>query len=405
MKITKQKLTINSKAGLKIVSHIKSEGGAVRFIGGAVRDLLIGLEPSDIDIATDLLPNQIIEILQKHHIKVIPTGIKFGTVTAFLYGEACEITTLRKDISSDGRRANVKFTKDFYIDAERRDFTINALSYCPFEHEIYDYFNGLDDLKKRKVVFIGKAEDRIKEDFLRILRFFRFSSRFSTSIDSNALQACELLKSGLKTLSRERIKSEIDLLFKSNNYPDILQLMFDRKILQEIFPFNEFDKNTIIIARNFALKIKIKLAITTIYALLFKQISALDKKHLKSLTYSRQEMADILSMTEFCQTSDANNMQFKLKSLWLENNNFAQYFILAFTLNHNEEKIIELYNRLITTLKTTMPVSGTDITKKIGHSGKKVGEIINLLKKAWIDSDFLLNKNDLMVLLDEYYDK
>ncbi|XVN42748.1 MAG: hypothetical protein RCG15_00010 [Candidatus Rickettsia vulgarisii] len=156
------------------MSILQNGGGAARIIGGAVRDAIIGKINNDVDIATDLLPEQTEKILSEAGIKVIPTGKKHGTIAALLGDEKFEITTLRKDIDTDGRRARVAFTDDFAVDAARRDFTINALSYCPFQHKIYDYFNGVQDLQDKKLVFIGKAFDRIQEDCIRILRFFSF---------------------------------------------------------------------------------------------------------------------------------------------------------------------------------------------------------------------------------------
>ncbi|HJD59851.1 MAG TPA: CCA tRNA nucleotidyltransferase, partial [Rickettsia endosymbiont of Omalisus fontisbellaquei] len=166
-------LKIPSKEYKKILSLLNEKGQA-RLIGGCVRDALLGKNSYDIDIATDLIPSEVTNILSKATIKVIPTGLKFGTITAILNNEKFEITTLRKDIECNGRHAKVVFTNDFAEDAARRDFTINALSYCPFKNEIYDYFDGFKDLQQEKVVFIGEALDRIKEDYLRILRFFRF---------------------------------------------------------------------------------------------------------------------------------------------------------------------------------------------------------------------------------------
>lgn len=402
MHILELKLEINGGIYLSLAQHLKSAGGQVRLVGGAVRDALLGNSSSDIDIATDLIPDQVTLILKKHNIKVIPTGIKFGTVTAFFKGESFEITTLRKDISTDGRHAHVEFTNDFYIDAERRDFTINALSYCPFEHKVYDYFTGLEDLKNRKVVFIGKAEDRIEEDYLRILRFFRFSSRFAASVDEVGLRACESLKSGLRNLSGERIKAEMDRLLDNEKSPEILQIMFDKKILGEVLPIQQFDKAIISLARTFAKKLGVPLAIESIYALLFKDIAVLDRNFLLNLKYSRKEADVIVAMIKFGQILSQDDLQIELKRLWLEDKNFAQYYVLAVVYGQEEQKILELYTSLHNRERVLFPISGIDVIKKIGYSDRKTGDIIKYLKKAWIKADFSLNKNDLIELIDDY---
>lgn len=180
-----------------------------RFVGGAVRDALLGLPVKDIDMATTLLPEAVIARLEAAGIRNVPTGLDHGTVTAVLSGGPVEITTLRHDVSTDGRRATVAFATDWREDAARRDFTINALYADPETGEIFDYFGGLPDLERRRVRFIGDARQRIREDHLRILRYFRFQARFGTQpADNEAEQACSELAAMLKGLSRERVGTE-----------------------------------------------------------------------------------------------------------------------------------------------------------------------------------------------------
>ncbi|HWU04426.1 MAG TPA: CCA tRNA nucleotidyltransferase [Novosphingobium sp.] len=183
--------------------------GALRWVGGAVRDSLLGASVKDIDAATPLLPEQVIELCRAAGIRTVPTGIDHGTVTALLPGGPVEITTLRHDVSTDGRRATVAFAQEWHEDAARRDFTINALYVDPVSREIFDYFGGLEDLAARRVRFIGDARQRIREDHLRILRYFRFQARFGTTpADAEAESACTELAATLKGLSRERIGME-----------------------------------------------------------------------------------------------------------------------------------------------------------------------------------------------------
>jgi poly(A) polymerase len=183
--------------------------GNVRWVGGAVRDTLLGHPVSDIDAATPLLPGEVIDRLEAAGIRTIPTGIDHGTVTALLKGGNVEITTLRKDVSTDGRRATVAFSDDWREDAARRDFTINALYADPATREVFDYFGGVDDLNAGRVRFIGDARERIREDYLRILRYFRFQARFGSAIDAPSDAACAELAPGLKGLSRERVGWEL----------------------------------------------------------------------------------------------------------------------------------------------------------------------------------------------------
>lgn len=181
-----------------------------RYVGGAVRDTLLGLAVKDIDVATPLVPEDVIERLDAAGIRCVPTGIDHGTVTALLADGPIEITTLRHDVSTDGRRATIAFADDWQDDAARRDFTINALYADPVSHELFDYFGGLEDLKARRVRFIGDARQRIREDHLRILRYFRFQGRFgSQSADPDSENACAALAATMKGLSRERIGMEM----------------------------------------------------------------------------------------------------------------------------------------------------------------------------------------------------
>lgn len=200
--------------------------GKARYVGGAVRDTLLGLPVKDIDLATTLLPRKVMRALENVGIRAIPTGIDHGTVTAILPDGPVEITTLRHDVSTDGRRATVAFAQDWQEDAARRDFTINALYADPLSGELFDYFGGLEDLKARRVRFIGDARQRIREDHLRILRYFRFQARFgSQPADMEAENSVSELAATLKALSRERIGMEtMNLLALPDPAPTVARM-------------------------------------------------------------------------------------------------------------------------------------------------------------------------------------
>ncbi|HVL30173.1 MAG TPA: CCA tRNA nucleotidyltransferase [Sphingomicrobium sp.] len=221
----------------RILKALGSKQGLLRYVGGAVRDELLGLTVSDIDFATRLRPEEVIERLEKAHIKAVPTGIEHGTVTAVADGQPAEITTLRADVSTDGRRATVAFTDDWMADASRRDFTINALYADPESGEVHDYFGGLDDLRARRIRFIGDPLTRIAEDHLRILRFFRFHARFGAGPpDPQALDACTARANDLMALSRERIADELLKLLALPDPLATVALMIERGILRPVLP-------------------------------------------------------------------------------------------------------------------------------------------------------------------------
>ncbi|WP_421849438.1 CCA tRNA nucleotidyltransferase [Novosphingobium sp.] len=211
--------------------------GLVRYVGGAVRDTLLGLPVKDIDMATPLEPQAVIARLKAAGIRSVPTGLAHGTVTAILEGGPVEITTLRRDVSTDGRHATVAFSQDWAEDAARRDFTINALYADPRDLRVHDFFGGLVDLEARRLRFIGDPEARIREDYLRILRYFRFQARFgSLPADAAAEIACSALAPGLKGLSRERIASELLALLALPDPAPTVVRMADLGVLGVILP-------------------------------------------------------------------------------------------------------------------------------------------------------------------------
>ena len=221
----------------ELLTVLGAEGGLIRFVGGTVRDELLGIPHADIDLATRLAPAAVIERLATTRIKAVPTGSEHGTITAVSRGQVAEITTLRRDVSTDGRRAVVAFTEDWKEDAARRDFTINALSADPVSGEIFDYFDGLEDLDKRHIRFIGNPLERIAEDHLRILRFFRFHARFgSGEPDQAALDACSARANDLMALSRERIADELLKLLAIEDPAETLAIMLRRGILTPVLP-------------------------------------------------------------------------------------------------------------------------------------------------------------------------
>jgi poly(A) polymerase len=208
----------------------------VRWVGGCVRDTLIGADVHDIDAATTLPPETVQQRAQDAGMKTVPTGIAHGTVTVLAGGSPVEVTTLRKDVSTDGRRATVAFSQDWRDDAARRDFTINALYAHPETLAISDYFGGLADLEARRVRFIGDARERIAEDHLRILRYYRFQARFGAQLDDAAENACRDMASTLKGLSRERVGWELLNLLGLPDPADTLARMADHGVLAVILP-------------------------------------------------------------------------------------------------------------------------------------------------------------------------
>ncbi|HEY0043316.1 MAG TPA: CCA tRNA nucleotidyltransferase [Allosphingosinicella sp.] len=227
-----------ARAGMSELLRVLGAGeGETRYVGGCVRDALLGIAVNDVDLATRLAPEEVLRRLKEAGIKAVPTGLAHGTITAVIAGKPVEVTTLRRDVSTDGRRATIAYTDDWREDAARRDFTINALSADPASREIFDYFGGEADLEARTVRFIGEPLKRIAEDHLRILRFFRFHARFGRGeADGAALDACTERANDLMALSRERIADELLKLLALHDPAPTVRLMIARRIFAPVLP-------------------------------------------------------------------------------------------------------------------------------------------------------------------------
>ncbi len=213
---------------------LNAEGEETRLVGGAVRDLALGLEAGDFDLATTAAPNEVIRRARAAGFKVALTGLTHGTVTVIVDGRPIETTTLREDVETDGRHAKVAFGRDFSVDARRRDFTINALS-VGSDGVVHDPVGGLDDLAAGRVQFIGNADARIREDYLRILRFFRLSARFAQgALDERSLGAAVRGRAGLARLARERVRAELFKLVVAPRAPEIVQSMAECGFMEPV---------------------------------------------------------------------------------------------------------------------------------------------------------------------------
>jgi poly(A) polymerase len=215
----------------RLLAVLNGDGEEARVVGGAVRNTLLGLPPGDVDVATTALPQEVTRRVQAAGMKPVPTGIEHGTVTVVVDGHPFEVTTLREDVETFGRKATVRFGRDWKADAERRDFTINALSVAA-DGAVSDYVEGLRDLRVRRVRFIGDPGRRIREDYLRILRFFRFHASYGAGEpDPASLQACIVERGGLGQLSRERVRMELIKLLVAPRAAPVLTVMADTGLL------------------------------------------------------------------------------------------------------------------------------------------------------------------------------
>lgn len=237
--IAKQAEWLNDPLLQKLLAALNAGGEEARIAGGAVRNALLGEPVADVDIATTNLPDETARRAEAAGFKAVPTGAEHGTITVIAGGKPFEVTTLRADVETDGRRAKVAFGRDWKADAERRDFTINAL-YAKADGTVVDLVGGLADLERRTLRFIGDAETRIREDYLRILRFFRFFAWYGKGRpDAEGLKACARLKDGLSRLSAERVWSELKKLLSAPDPSRALLWMRQAGVLTAVLPESE----------------------------------------------------------------------------------------------------------------------------------------------------------------------
>lgn len=376
----------------KLVKVFDATKDNFRFVGGVVRDSVLGIKAGDIDAATIFTPQEVTEILARNSIKTIPTGIKHGTVTALIDGMSIEITTLRKDISCDGRHARVIFTDNWHEDAARRDFTINAL-YLASDGELFDYFGGINDAHKGIVRFIGNAQTRIKEDYLRILRFFRFHAYYGRgNADSEALLACYELAPMMESLSGERISGEMLKILAAPEAFSVLKLMENNSLLKTVCGFNlRVDRAINNTAGNPQLCLAILLLATeispnealNIIAERWRLSGGL-KKRLSLL------MSYIEDMSEKMPVSKQKHLLRKLGK-----DVFSSLILLKKAIEP-QSSYDDMLNLANSWQIPHFPVSGDDLIKMGIKEGKELGKKLHKLEKIWEDSDYKVSKEELL---------
>jgi poly(A) polymerase len=404
----KVKSTNKTKVGIKISKSIKwfNQPGVIklfqilgeencRFVGGCVRDILCEKESEDIDIATTLLPEEVIRILSVNDIKVIPTGLKHGTVTALLDGRGFEITTLRKDVETDGRHAKIEFTNHWEEDANRRDFTINAM-YLSIDGTLYDYCNGEQDLKNKLVKFIGDPEERIKEDYLRILRYFRFISYFGVEqIDNASIKACAKFSQNLDFISGERIRQEFFKIAKAKHFKQSLLSMFKSNILVniglEVADFKILDSYF------YSTNPIINLA-AIISNALDSHLSLLKIRNRWKLSNKEYDQLEFL-LTEIEKDFDMN---YQRKVYYAGKENYRLLLELLKVIGRvPKEQLKQLFVEVENWVIPKFPIVAKDLID-VNFTGPEIGKTLKLLESRWVDSNFALSKMQLMELVDEY---
>ena len=373
----------------KVMAALHRDGGSARFVGGCVRNALVNRKVIDIDIATPLEPEDVISRLHDHQLRHVPMGLLHGTVTALVDGKSFEITTLRKDMKGYGRHADVVFTTDWRVDASRRDFTMNAL-YATQDGEIFDYFNGIEDLRKGRVAFIGDPEARIREDVLRILRFFRFHAHFGQGApEEAALAACDKMSPLMPKLSVERVRQEMLKLLEADRCAPVWQLMHEHRIVTHFLPEST---NVGALKRLVTLeyinhggtfplrRLAALLDVTTGGAIYIGQ----------SLKLSAEQTAQLVKMVELTPTIAAVTTPEAVRRLVyaLGNDMVLSLLLLSAARRNNEEGLFTLYNVATNFRPPRFPLVGDDVIALGYAEGKEIGTMLGAVEQWWMKQDF-----------------
>ena len=388
----------------RVFAALAASGVETRAVGGAVRNTLLGLPVTEIDLATTALPDRAMTLARKAGLKAVPTGIEHGTVTVVADGVAFEVTTLRRDVETFGRHATVAFTENWTEDARRRDFTINAL-YAGSDGTVFDPLDGYADLVAGRVRFIGDAEARIKEDYLRILRFFRFNAYYGKGpLDPEELAACVRLRDGLDQLSAERVAGELRKLLVAPQAVDAVEALFDYGLLTQLLGgvprLMRFER---LVAAEQALGLASDAALRLAALAVFVREDA--ERLAARLRLSNNELAVLALGAEDHAIAELPDEAAAKRALYrLGPCSFEAHVLLAAADagippgDRNWREALRLADRW---QAPEFPVRGTDIMALGAVKGPAVGEILRTLEAEWIASGFAMSREALLARAKE----
>ena len=367
-----------------------SWAGGSRFVGGCVRNTLMGRPVDDIDIATQLEPSEVLEALETARIRAIPTGIDHGTVTAVVNSKPFEITTLRRDVETDGRRAVVAFTQDWAEDAGRRDFRLNAI-YADATGALYDPTGGgIEDASTGAVIFIGDGDERLKEDYLRILRFFRFNAWYGAGIDEQGLAACERQKDGLKQIAVERIWKEFHKLLAAPDPSIAVEAMLKSGVLAIIAPEATMVEGLYDLRVTEALvraKPDPMLRLMSLIPCSAAAVMAVSKRlrmsNAETERISRWAADNLPDPTAF------NGRELRKALYWHGAQAVADRAMLS------GKDVRDLIHAILAWKRPEFPVGGDDALA-VGLTGPAVGQALRTLEEWWIEQDFQPDRDELL---------
>jgi len=386
---------MTSGAAHKVYQALERAGGSPRFVGGCVRDGLLGRKIRDIDIATPLDPAAVMKAAETAGLKHVPTGIDHGTVTVVADHTGIEVTTLRRDVETFGRHATVAFTDDWREDAARRDLTMNALS-ADARGQVYDYFDGIADLQAGRVRFVGAPEDRMREDYLRILRYFRFHADYATGdFDPPALKAARALKAELKSLSGERLRQETLKLLVARRGVDTWRAMLSEGIVAAFLPpATTIDR----MAKVAALESRLKVPQDPVRRLAALTVTGTGPAVAETLKLSNAERDRVIAISaarpEFA-AGDAKRVRRQIYDL----GNALALDLLLVDWTDPESDAQRAYEIVRDWSRPELPVKGRDVSALGVPAGPEIGRLLKDLEDWWIAGDFAAGREQCLAEL------
>ena len=393
---------LRKKTGIELLFRAVesySDESEIRYVGGCVRKILKNEKVNDIDLATNLNPEQIMQVCKKKNIKFYETGVEHGTITAIINDYKFEITSLRKDLKTDGRHADVIFTNDWKEDASRRDFSINSI-YSDLQGNIFDPFNGKKDLEDGKISFIGDAEKRIKEDYLRILRYIRFFLNYSKhGHNKDITKIIKKNLEGVSKISSERLLDEFKKLFNSDGFLKLNEDEFSCEIISLIFP--QFKNIQLLKNLHKYAKDNIK-NIDFIFLISFLIVDGTDNADyfIYKFNISKKDQKRILFLNEYLKNK--NNEKFNTKNLWkilYFNGKDSLLDLINFHIFKSKKVDKKLENFLNFFKDKKVPMlplkAATLMTKYNIPEGKELGLKLKQIENKWVDNDFRITEKEV----------
>lgn len=390
------KITTDSKV-LKIFEIVKNYGGVIRFVGGAVRDALAGFCGVNLNLSTDLSPDELAEACEEAGIRTVPIGLKIDTLGIKIENNIIEVASLKlANRQKDGKTA-IEFTDNWEADASRRDLTINAV-YADEEGNVFDYYNGIEDLEKGIVRFIGDPEQKIREDYERILRFFRFYSVFGKGkIDAKGLKACRENAIGLKEAPVEAIRDELQKILLTDKAAKVIKIIFDNNIVSSLLADSSYLANL-----EFLIQLEKEAgvapdALRRLFVLYMPDKELAENMAMR-LHFSKKGKERLVDWAEVPTAAVDFNPDNLIKLVYCHGKDFClnKYLIALAAQKQRPDNFLSIISAIESAAIPQMPINGKDILRHGIADNSKIGYWMDLLEKQWISSNFALSREELL---------